>query len=43
VRAIGSFTKGFAMDLAIWLPGLLLLGLVGLGLMFAFISACDKV
>jgi len=31
------------MDLAIWLPGLLVLGLVGLGLMFAFISACDKV
>src|SRR6478735_4374256 len=35
--------RDFAMDLAIWLPSLLVLGLVGLGLMFAFISACDKV
>ncbi len=31
------------MDLAIWLPGMLALGLLGLGLMFAFVAACDKV
>ena len=31
------------MDLAIWIPGLFVLGLVTLGLMFAFVSACDKV
>lgn len=30
-------------NLAVWLPALLLLGLVGMGLMFAFIAACDKV
>ncbi len=31
------------MNLEIWLPALALLGLVGLGLMFAFVYACDKV
>jgi hypothetical protein len=31
------------MDLAIWIPALLLLGLAGLGLMCAFIIACEKV
>jgi hypothetical protein len=31
------------MELAIWIPGLLLLGLAGLGLMCAFIIGCDKV
>lgn len=31
------------MDLTIWLPGLLGLGLAALGLMFAFVVACDKV
>lgn len=31
------------MNLFIWLPGLLLLGLAILGLMFAFVFACDKV
>lgn len=31
------------MDLAVWLSSLFLLGLSGLGLMFAFVPACDKV
>jgi hypothetical protein len=31
------------MDLAVWLPSLFLLGLVGLAAMFAFIAACDRV
>ena len=31
------------MNLEIWIPGLLLLGLVGLGLMCAFIIGCEKV
>ena len=31
------------MNLAIWLPALLVLGLALLGLMFAFVFACEKV
>jgi hypothetical protein len=31
------------MDLAIWLPGMFLLGLSAVGLMFLFVRACDKV
>jgi len=31
------------MDLSIWIPAMLFLGLAGLGLMCAFITACDKV
>ncbi len=31
------------MNLLLWLPLLLLLGLAGLGLMFAFVYACDRV
>jgi hypothetical protein len=31
------------MDLALWLPALLFLGLATLGLMFAFVVGCDKV
>jgi hypothetical protein len=31
------------MDLTIWIPAMLLLGLAGLALMFAFVVACDKV
>jgi hypothetical protein len=31
------------MNLMIWLPALALIGLAGLGLMFAFVFACDKV
>jgi hypothetical protein len=32
-----------AMELTLWLPGLFLLGLVGMGLMFAFVAGCDRV
>jgi hypothetical protein len=31
------------MNLALWLPALFLLGLATLGLMFAFVYACDRV
>ena len=31
------------MDLTIWLPALFVLGLVTLGLLFAFVYACDRV
>jgi hypothetical protein len=31
------------MNLAVWLPGLLLLGLAVMGLMFAFVLGCGKV
>ena len=31
------------MNLTIWLPAMLLLALIGLGLMFLFVEACDKV
>ena len=31
------------MDLTIWIPLTVSLGLATLGLMFAFIAACDKV
>ncbi len=31
------------MNLAIWLPVLFLLGVVTLGLLFAFVAACDRV
>jgi hypothetical protein len=30
-------------NLAVWLPGMLLLGLAVMGLMFAFVVGCDKV
>ncbi len=30
-------------DLTLWLPGMFLLGLAAMGLMFAFVAACDKV
>jgi len=35
--------KGDAMDLAVWLPALFLLGIVGIAAMFAFIASCDRV
>jgi len=35
--------KGDAMDLAVWLPALFLLGIVGIAAMFAFIAACERV
>jgi hypothetical protein len=31
------------MNLETWVPGLIVLGLVVFGLMFAFVAACDKV
>lgn len=31
------------MDLVLWLPGIFVLGLVTLGLMFAFVAACERV
>jgi len=31
------------MNLIIWLPAMFLLGLAALGLMFAFVSGCEKV
>jgi hypothetical protein len=31
------------MDLTLWIPALVLLGLAALGLMFAFVAACDRV
>ena len=30
-------------DLAVWLPGLFLLGLVTMALLFAFVVGCEKV
>jgi len=31
------------MDLTTWLPAMFLLGVAALGLMFAFVVACEKV
>jgi hypothetical protein len=31
------------MNLAIWLPALFLLGLATMGLLFAFVAACERV
>ncbi len=31
------------MDLTIWLPAMLVLGLVGMGLCYAFMIACEKI
>ena len=31
------------MDLTIWLPAMFVLGMATLGLLTAFVSACDKV
>ena len=31
------------MDLTVWLPAMFLLGLAAFALLFAFVSACDKV
>jgi hypothetical protein len=30
-------------DFAVWLPAMFALGIVVMGLMFAFVSACEKV
>ncbi len=31
------------MNLAIWLPGMFLLGIAGMGLCFLFLKACEKI
>jgi hypothetical protein len=31
------------MEITVWLPALFLLGLIGMGLMFAFVTGCDRV
>ena len=31
------------MDLTIWLPAMILLGLAAFALMFAFVPLCDKI
>ena len=31
------------MDLTVWLPALFLLGMATLGILFAFVYACDRV
>jgi hypothetical protein len=31
------------MDLTIWLPAMFVLGLVGMGLCYAFMIACEKI
>jgi hypothetical protein len=35
--------EGLTMDLAIWLPAMFVLGLATLGLIFAFVAACERV
>src|SRR5262249_19227437 len=44
---LSSFSQGTgemdAMNLMIWIPALFLLGLATLGLMFAFVAACERV
>jgi hypothetical protein len=37
-----AFDTTSALNLALW-PGLFVLGLLAMGLMFAFIVACEKV
>jgi hypothetical protein len=32
-----------AFNLAVWVPGLFVLGLATMGLMFAFVIGCDRV
>ncbi|MFO0824956.1 MAG: hypothetical protein U0792_17855 [Gemmataceae bacterium] len=36
-------TEGTTMELTTWLPAMLILGLLSVGLMFVFVEACDKV
>ena len=31
------------MNLAIWIPAMFVLGLVGMGLCYLFMNACDKI
>jgi hypothetical protein len=48
IAARTTFLGGLKMDmtawnLQVWLPAFFLLGLIVMGLMFAFIAACDKI
>jgi hypothetical protein len=43
VAGVALLREGVRMDLATWLPGLALLGLAALGLMFLFVAACAKI
>jgi len=31
------------MDLLVWLPTMFVLGMIGMGLCYAFITACEKI
>jgi hypothetical protein len=31
------------MNVAVWLPAVFLLGFAGMGVCFAFVTACDKI
>jgi hypothetical protein len=42
-QCLAYLRRKVSMNLFIWLPAMFLLGLGTLGLMFAFVSACDKV
>ena len=39
----GVYSGGTIMNLEIWLPAVFVLALAVLGLMFAFVIACEKV
>ena len=39
----GAYSGGTIMNLEIWLPTVFVLALAVLGLMFAFVIACEKV
>jgi hypothetical protein len=39
----GPGLERFAMNLMIWIPAMVALGLVALNLMFAFLAACERV
>jgi hypothetical protein len=41
--ATGKERERGAMDLSVWIPALVLLGLGTMGLMFAFVVACQKI
>jgi hypothetical protein len=38
-----TFAEDQTMDLTIWLPALFILGLAVMGLLFAFVAACERV
>ena len=38
-----NWGRSAAVNLVIWLPAMFLLGLCTMGVMFAFVTACDKV